>query len=76
MRRALGTAVFSGMLGVTFFGIFLTPIFFFVIAWFGTRKAVAAVPAATPAKSAAKTMQIHPDGHSRETGIQERPDSL
>jgi multidrug efflux pump len=31
MRRVLGTAVFSGMLGVTFFGIFLTPVFFFVI---------------------------------------------
>jgi multidrug efflux pump len=31
MRRALGTAVFSGMLGVTLFGIFLTPVFFFTI---------------------------------------------
>jgi multidrug efflux pump len=31
MRRTLGIAVFSGMLGVTLFGIFLTPIFFFVI---------------------------------------------
>ena len=31
MRRTLGTAVFSGMLGVTFFGILLTPVFFFVI---------------------------------------------
>ncbi len=31
MRRALGTAVFAGMLGVTFFGIFLTPVFFYVI---------------------------------------------
>jgi multidrug efflux pump len=31
MRRALGTAVFSGMLGVTLFGIFLTPVFFYVI---------------------------------------------
>ena len=31
MRRALGLAVFAGMLGVTFFGIFLTPVFFFVI---------------------------------------------
>jgi hydrophobe/amphiphile efflux-1 (HAE1) family protein len=31
MRQVLGTAVFSGMLGVTFFGIFLTPVFFFVI---------------------------------------------
>ena len=31
MRRSLGTAVFSGMLGVTIFGIFLTPVFFYVI---------------------------------------------
>jgi hydrophobic/amphiphilic exporter-1 (mainly G- bacteria), HAE1 family len=28
MRESLGTAVFSGMLGVTFFGLFLTPAFF------------------------------------------------
>jgi multidrug efflux pump len=33
MRRTLGTAVFSGMLGVTLFGIFLTPVFFYVIEW-------------------------------------------
>jgi multidrug efflux pump len=31
MRQALGTAVFFGMLGVTFFGIFLTPVFYVVI---------------------------------------------
>ena len=31
MRRILGIAVFSGMLGVTLFGIFLTPIFYFVL---------------------------------------------
>ena len=31
MRWSLGTAVFSGMIGVTLFGIFLTPVFFFVI---------------------------------------------
>ncbi len=31
MRQALGLAVFSGMLGVTFFGIFLTPVFFYVL---------------------------------------------
>lgn len=37
MRRALGTAVFSGMLGVTFFGIFLTPVFFYVIDWMSSR---------------------------------------
>jgi multidrug efflux pump len=33
MRRSLGTAVFSGMLGVTLFGIFLTPVFFYVLQW-------------------------------------------
>jgi multidrug efflux pump len=35
MRRTLGLAVFSGMLGVTLFGIFLTPVFFNVIDWLG-----------------------------------------
>jgi multidrug efflux pump len=34
MRRVLGIAVFSGMLGVTLFGIFLTPVFFYVIEGF------------------------------------------
>jgi multidrug efflux pump subunit AcrB len=34
MRRLLGTAVFAGMLGVTLFGIFLTPVFYYVIQWF------------------------------------------
>ena len=37
MRRTLGTAVFAGMLGVTLFGIFLTPVFYFVIQWFAGR---------------------------------------
>ena len=31
MRQSLGTAVFSGMLGVTFFGLFLTPVFYVVL---------------------------------------------
>jgi Cu/Ag efflux pump CusA len=31
MRQALGTAVFYGMIGVTLFGIFLTPVFFVTI---------------------------------------------
>jgi multidrug efflux pump len=33
MRRTLGTAVFAGMIGVTLFGIFLTPVFYFVVRW-------------------------------------------
>jgi multidrug efflux pump len=35
MRWSLGTAVFSGMLGVTLFGIFLTPVFFYVLQGMG-----------------------------------------
>jgi multidrug efflux pump len=42
MRQTLGIAVFSGMLGVTFFGIFLTPVFFAVIQSFGDRNPDAA----------------------------------
>jgi multidrug efflux pump subunit AcrB len=41
MRRTLGTAVFSGMLGVTLFGIFLTPVFYYVIQWLADRRATA-----------------------------------
>ncbi len=37
MRQALGTAVFFGMLGVTIFGLFLTPVFYVVIMWFRER---------------------------------------
>jgi multidrug efflux pump len=38
MRRSLGTAVFAGMLGVTVFGVFLTPVFFYVIQGFGETR--------------------------------------
>jgi multidrug efflux pump len=31
MRMTLGIAVFSGMLGVTIFGILFTPVFYYVI---------------------------------------------
>jgi multidrug efflux pump subunit AcrB len=41
MRRAMGTAVFSGMIGVTFFGLFLTPIFYVVLMTLGRKTALA-----------------------------------
>jgi multidrug efflux pump len=31
MRNAMGLAVFSGMIGVTFFGLFLTPVFYVML---------------------------------------------
>ncbi|MBD1554083.1 efflux RND transporter permease subunit [Pseudomonas typographi] len=38
MRHAMGVAVFSGMLGVTFFGLLLTPVFFYLIRRFVERR--------------------------------------
>ncbi len=39
MREAIGIAVFAGMLGVTSFGLFLTPVFFVTIeTWLARRK--------------------------------------
>jgi multidrug efflux pump len=59
MRRSLGTAVFAGMIGVTLFGIFLTPVFYYVIQWFGRP------PAAPPRP---------PRPEEPQTSIQVRPD--
>ncbi|HEX4612016.1 MAG TPA: efflux RND transporter permease subunit, partial [Urbifossiella sp.] len=56
MRRALGTAVFAGMIGVTAFGIFLTPVFYVTV--LGITDRIAAMrgggnsPAAVPAERA------------------------
>ena len=47
MRQSLGTAVFSGMLGVTAFGLLFTPAFYTVVRKFGRKTAqpAKAVPA-------------------------------
>jgi multidrug efflux pump len=42
MRKALGVAVFSGMLGVTLFGLALTPVFFAMIDWLSEARLFAA----------------------------------
>ena len=50
MRQTLGTAVFSGMLGVTIFGIFLTPVFYVLIRRIAKlRKVPAPQPSLQPA---------------------------
>ncbi|MGH6946455.1 MAG: efflux RND transporter permease subunit [Kiloniellales bacterium] len=47
MRQALGVTVFSGMLGVTFFGLFLTPVFYVTLrSLFGRRRRSAGVASA------------------------------
>jgi multidrug efflux pump len=49
MRQSLGTAVFSGMIGVALFGIFLTPVFYYVLMWFGSHKRAVTAPLPQPA---------------------------
>jgi multidrug efflux pump len=39
MRHAMGVAVFSGMLGVTFFGLLFTPLFYVIVRGWSERAA-------------------------------------
>jgi multidrug efflux pump len=49
MRHAMGIAVFAGMIGVTFFGLLLTPVFFTTLRRLGKIQPQAVLaPAATP----------------------------
>ena len=51
-RRALGTAVFGGMLLSTVIGVFLTPVFFVLVQKLRDRSAKAPTPAAASAGEA------------------------
>ncbi|WP_374658140.1 efflux RND transporter permease subunit [Phenylobacterium sp.] len=52
MRHAMGVAVFAGMLGVTFFGLLLTPVFYLLIRRFtGRTRAAASQSAIEEARS-------------------------
>jgi len=48
MRQAMGVAVFAGMIGVTFFGLFLTPVFYVVIMTLAARFSRQPAPASSP----------------------------
>jgi multidrug efflux pump subunit AcrB len=37
LRQALGTTVFSGMIGVTLFGLIFTPAFYVIARWLAYR---------------------------------------
>ena len=45
MRRVMGVAVFSGMLGVTFFGLLFTPLFYVLVRGLVERKRATVVSA-------------------------------
>ena len=51
LRQTLGTAVFSGMIGVTVFGLIFTPVFYVVTRWLAERTSrMKAQPAPHPAE--------------------------
>src|SRR5271154_5970993 len=60
MRQAMGVAVFSGMIGVTLFGLFLTPVFYVTLMKLGLKKK----PATTP-----EVKNILPGSSAAATGI-------
>jgi multidrug efflux pump len=66
MRHAMGVAVFSGMIGVTVFGLFLTPVFYLVLMKLGSRKAS---PKPTPAPSSTPNTGSPLHGATAATGI-------
>jgi len=57
MRHAMGVAVFSGMLGVTFFGLLLTPVFYVLIRNFVERSEARK---AAKANNLQKPLEAHP----------------
>ncbi|WP_038163489.1 efflux RND transporter permease subunit [Verrucomicrobium sp. BvORR106] len=58
MRQAMGVAVFAGMIGVTVFGLFLTPIFYVVLEKLGVKKPAVA-PAVTPSHGGPDSATAH-----------------
>jgi multidrug efflux system outer membrane protein len=58
MRQAMGIAVFSGMIGVTLFGLFLTPVFYITLMKLGLKK-----------KTTTETKNILPGSSAAATGI-------
>jgi multidrug efflux pump len=60
MRRTLGTAVFSGMIGVTIFGLLLTPVFYVTVRWLSghRRKSTPAKPKPTATPDDAHPQEV------------------
>ena len=84
MRQAMGIAVFSGMIGVTLFGLFLTPVFYVTLMKLGFKKKITNAPefkgtsigpAAAGAVAALAFARWNPSGgrgtSDRRSGLQE-----
>jgi multidrug efflux pump len=71
MRRSVGTAMLWGAFGVTLFGIFLTPVFFYVIRGLAGRRTPAPAPAVADAAIRTETKGVFDNPST----FQERRDS-
>jgi multidrug efflux pump len=56
MRRVMGIAVFSGMLGVTFFGLLFTPVFYVLIRGLVSKRAA---KQESPSDDDVRPLRIH-----------------
>jgi multidrug efflux pump len=78
MRRTLGITVFSGMLGVTAFGIFFTPVFYAVVRRF-TEPKTATAPSGSSGSDVtsvapASQFELASDGHAAKPDVSPRTD--
>jgi len=74
MRYALGIAVFSGMLGVTLFGIFFTPVFYVVIRWLSSLMQFAR-PVPESAAAVKHVLAPHDGDGAKSEAIQRLPET-
>jgi multidrug efflux pump len=65
MRRAMGIAVFSGMVGVTLFGIFLTPVFYALLRKSTEKRRLHAAELRAQIDAAAHPAQAEENGGAR-----------
>jgi multidrug efflux pump len=76
MRVQLGTAVFSGMLGVTIFGVFLTPVFYFVIMSLVSTKTAVDTKQPVPAEAIASAPEVPVESEPKvEEPTEEKPET-
>jgi gold/copper resistance efflux pump len=62
VRHAMGVTVFAGMIGVTCFGLLLTPVFFVLLRKLTHRRLAGALPE-TNEKSAEAAIGFNPEVH-------------
>jgi multidrug efflux pump subunit AcrB len=67
MRRTLGMAVFAGMIGVTLFGLVLTPVFFYVVRKLARGRTPVPMPAEGRDPAAPAVAPIGRDGSLKVT---------